>query len=214
MFAFIVYTLQQKVRIFCICPISLQQVGKGYAVSKPRAWLVKVAPVLQLCLCILKMAVQAYGIPLPIPHLVDGALDATLNKMACIDKLSQALSDTVSNAVKDGIVEDTVADALDDVNEHLSSITDDADDKLVKRVGKKVLRDTTSAYNDMFHLLLLLEEKTQVAPYGDWKPKDTGLHRVVSACDGSVAWVSSARVDLFQRKGKLALRDPSSQHTA
>ena len=153
-------------------------------------------------------------VSLPIPRPVDGAVEATLNKIACLDGIASALSDTVSDAVKEGAVEDTVMDAVDDVKEHLSSITDDADDRLVKRVSKKVLRDIASAYQDMFKLLLYLEEKTQVAPYSDWKPRNTGLHRVVSACDGSVAWVSAACVDLFHEKGKLALRNPGSAHTS
>jgi len=211
--SFVYALLQKQIRIFSICPISLLAVGDGYLLTKPSAWLSKVAPVLQLCLCVLKLAVQAYGIPLPIPRLVDGAVNATLNKIACLDGIASALSDTVSDAVKEGAVEDTVMDAVDDVKDHLSSITDDADDRLVKRVGKKVLRDTASAYQDMFKLLLYLEEKTEVAPYSDWKPRNTGLHRVVSACDGSVAWVSAACVDLFHEKGKLALRNPGSAHT-
>ena len=211
---FYFYSQQQKLRIFCICPITLQQVGKGYVLKKPRAWLVKVAPVLQLCLGIVKIAVQAYGIPLPIPRIVDGSLDSTLNKLACLDELSRALHDTVSDAVKDGAVDDAVLDAVDDVQGHLSSLTDDGvSDRLVKRAGRKLLQDTTSAYNDMFKLLLLLEEKATVAPHPDWKPQHTGLLRQVSAFDSSVAWVSPGQVGVFHQQGKLALHSHSQSQS-
>jgi hypothetical protein len=90
-----------------------------------------------------------------------------------------------------------------DIKDTIESIGQDTGSKELKLSVKAIKSDTTDSYNEIFKLLLQLEEKRDAVPYADWKPKHTGLHLVgPSDKDGSFGWVSNEGMSDFMSKGK------------
>ncbi len=184
-----------------MCPITLQVIqggpdGTGYLIKQPKQWLVKIAPALLICLCILNIVVHTYGIPLPLPRILTDAVDGTLDRMQYITEVVLILSEINGDA-------SVIKDTLDSIDENTS-------DKDMRKCIRNVMHpDTQESYHQIFKLLLKLEEKSESVPFPDWKPRKTGLRFVgPSDKDGSFAWVSAEGVTEFMTKGKESFKIP------
>lgn len=172
----------------------------SYVISSLKGWLVKLAPILHISLCVLKVALTAYGIPFPVPHLIGSALSPFEASLHFLDETASVLSDYL---VEKG--NEAVQDAIDDIDESLSALAQASPANNVIRRHSKRLQEATQA--EEFHRLLFSLEKANGETYAqDWLPNQTGLIRSVSAKDGSSAWVSPEGMEKFQREGQSAFK--------
>jgi hypothetical protein len=174
----------------------------SYVISNMKGWLVKLAPILHISLCILKVALTAYGIPLPIPHLVGSALSPFETSLHFVDESALVLSEYVKEKANEAI-----QDAIDDIDESLSALAQESPSNTVIRRHSKRLQEATAAQAEEFHHLLFSLEKVNGETYArDWLPNHTGLVRSVSDKDGSTAWVSPEGLEKFQLEGQSAFK--------
>jgi hypothetical protein len=75
--------------------------GKGYKISDARGWVKKMAPVINVSLVLLKLALLASGLPIPVPQLAHFLGDNLFDVNFIKDMQNFARSDSASDAVKD-----------------------------------------------------------------------------------------------------------------
>jgi hypothetical protein len=89
----------------------------SYVISNLKGWLVKLAPILHISLCVLKVALTAYGIPFPIPHLIGSALSPFEASLRFLDDTASVLSEYLEEKANEA-----VQDAIDDIDDSLSAL--------------------------------------------------------------------------------------------
>ena len=115
------YTLQ---------PVSCGPDGNGYEFTKMKpgiaSFLEKVSPLITLSLMILKVAVTMYGIPLPLPNLVNFTKDDTIaylnDTMSSLGEqyqpiINQVVEQSISNGAGLGLTDDN---DNDDISKQIS----------------------------------------------------------------------------------------------
>lgn len=179
---------KDKYNVYCICPCTLKR-GNAYTLSVTKAWIAKVAPIVNICLVVLKIAAAAGGIPLPIPLLPAGSTG-----LDYVDAMKDLLKSSVDKHAKDLDKHD-----FEEVEKHLERITHAKDREELDRIGCEI---NSLGYQRALRLLQELEPKNP--PGQDWIPEKSGLVRV-KAHDGVIAWVHSDAKDYFEKEGARAL---------
>jgi hypothetical protein len=171
----------------------------SYVISNLKGWLVKLAPILHISLCVLKVALTAYGIPFPIPHLIGSALSPFEASLRFLDDTASVLSEYLEEKGNEA-----VQDAIGDIDDSLSALAKaNPSDTVIRRYSRRLQEATHAAE---FHRLLFSLEKVNGETYAqDWLPNQTGLIREV-AKDGSSAWVSPEGKEKFRREGQRAFK--------
>lgn len=201
--------------MYFICPVTLLPAssgkdGKGYLIKNPRGWIVKLAPIIHLSLCILKVALTAYGIPFPIPHFI-GTIITNELRGEIFDQVSSIVKDVVKDS-PDNLVSNSI-EIIDNNLENLtnsqlsSSSSSSSSLSLITKNTTSLKNETDKLYSEEFHHLLfeLENKKTNISYYSDWKPKYTGLNLEVGA-DGTTAWVSNEGRDFFLSQGQNSFK--------
>lgn len=163
--------------------------------------MVKLAPIIQLSLCVLKVALTAYGIPLPIPHFVDSMLTNEL-RLNVLDKVSSIVKDFVKDSG-----DDLLSDSIENIEDCLANLTNPESSAITIRKNTKALQgETHQLYSkELHHLLFELEKPKNISYNFDWKPQYTGLNYEIGG-DGTSAWVSEEGKERFLREGSAALK--------
>ena len=152
----VAFAPQDKSRLYCVCPVTLMPSPSSYVISNLKGWLVKLAPILHISLCVLKVALTAYGIPLPIPHLIGSALSPfeTSLSLHFLDETAAVLSDYLKEKANEA-----VQDVIEDINESLSALTQaNPSDAVIRRHSRR-LQEATATQAEEFHRLLFSLEK-------------------------------------------------------
>jgi hypothetical protein len=190
-----------------LCPITLAPVpsgpsGNGYIISSPKKWLVKIAPALRICFFIVKLALSAYGIPLPLPRILDSVLDCLEAKKNAL----KAISDAVDNSVRQLKKSDAEVESLRSVDDVLSSSSSTSSGDPTPSQRNQLYVASREVYLTHIHDLLFQLEGGEGRPSPEWIPTQCGMRRHISARDGSVAWVSDEGLDSFHSLGKEAFK--------
>jgi hypothetical protein len=165
-----------------ICSHTLQIVpcgpeGRGYKFTVLREWVAKAAPVLKACLIILKIAMTAAGLPLPIPGLTELLTSDALG--ASVDYVDSAL--TIFN---DNVVEAPSADA-ESIEGCLKKLQTDSE-------------GSRAAYESIFSLLNGKECNDPTLKY-------CGLTLEIASRSGISSWVKddpAVRASFHQMQGQ------------
>lgn len=156
---------QDEMRLFFICPITMQVApsgimsAAGYKIVRPKAWLVKIAPALVICSSIIKAALTVYGIPLPLPPFGD-----SMTKLSFLDGMTAGL---VSSVLTDDAISDAQKDMLSTVLDTVESIDPESPYEDLIEAGRTVSAATTLAYTELRRMLAELEGEKGPIP-DDW----------------------------------------------
>jgi len=179
---------EESVLIF-ICPISMKQVkcgpnDKGYDIKLPTNGMKKIASIMKWGLFFLKIALATQGLAASIPD---------------VSSFFPIIDDNYFNGIVTELstMSETIMNYEDNVNQMMDSLTDEQDQ---------------AAFNEILDFLMIKESYTGPNPQ-DWEPKNTGLIKVVSDCDGSCMWVSQESKQEFIEKGIEAIHKGGSVGT-
>jgi hypothetical protein len=194
--------------VIFICPVTKKpaksgEEGKGYRLVLPKDWVKKAAPVISISMKVLQIAMSTYGIPLPTIPLP--------SELTSIDFISGILEE-IEGELMDGI-EGAVGDEKDSMEEYQEAHESakeameicDGSSTLTKKKQEKMefalkQADTRVSYEAIKKLLVKVEKGgEEVGP--EWEPKFTGLRKIVSNKDGTVAWISKEGEELFHEIG-------------
>lgn len=159
---------QDEMRLFFICPITMQVAPSGiagpvgYKLTQPKAWVAKIAPLILICTSLLKTALAVYGIPLPIPPFGEA-----ISQLSFLDNMTEGL---ISSVLTDSTIEDARKDVLNTVLSTLESIKSDATVEDIFEAGREVSKATAVAYTDLHKLLAKLEGE-QAPVSNEWYEK-------------------------------------------
>jgi uncharacterized coiled-coil DUF342 family protein len=111
--------MRQQYRLYFICAHTKQIApcgpnGGGYKITAPRQWVLDAAPVLRVGLVLVKVALLASGLPLPVPDLCSGLADKAMHSKyldAALQLVSRPPEDLTSNA-------EFVMERLTDLTDH------------------------------------------------------------------------------------------------
>jgi hypothetical protein len=181
------------VDFYFVCPITLK-LGNAYRTSVAKKWFKKIAPILQFSLIVLKIAASMYGIPIPIPNfeIATKFIDKNYiqNKFSVLTKIM--LNDKI----------DAMSKKLSDENENNNEIF---------QTLPQQFDLTDNHYLEIRKLIYYLEK-----PNGNydhdahhWKPINTGLIKVKSLKDQSIAWILNDEKikKKFHLEGKKCFQD-------
>jgi hypothetical protein len=193
---------------------------KGYLIKQPKQWLVDIAPALTICLCILKVVVQIYGIPLPLPRILTDLADGSVNRIAFVDNSLDVLlecNESVADIKRyfehqQDMLHTSDVNTIDDESseeQHENTVSIKSSSFKAPKVPAEI-KSLNESYDQLFMLLFKLENKTASSgPHPTWKPKYTGLEFVGPLeIDGSVAWISADGKAEFISKGKSSFKVP------
>ena len=150
----------------------------------------------------MKVALTAYGIPFPIPHIV-GELTNEL-RGTILEQVSSVVTDFVTES-KD----DLIGDSIQTIDENLSKLTNpETSDRIKIKKLESLQRETNDFYSNEFHHLLFDLENSgnRIVYNSNWKPRYTGLSFEMSRKNGESAWVSKEGKDLFLRDGSASFK--------
>jgi serine/threonine protein kinase len=93
--------LRNQFRLYFLCSHTKQMApcgldGKGYKIEVTKQWVQDVAPVLRVGLLLVKVALLASGLPLPVPDLCSSLTDATAHRIY-LDTALQLVTHTFSD---------------------------------------------------------------------------------------------------------------------
>lgn len=152
---------------------------------------------MQIVFTLVKIGLLAVtGIPLPIPTLLDTLTSGVDMHLPYLNMCEEILQDAVNE-----LGDEAVKYAYDEVKDTLTDMVASKDQ--VVKLSRRLNVCSRESYESIRKLLLSLEGERD--PPSDWRPKHTGLVCVTSPADGSVAWVSPAAVEIFEREGARAL---------
>ena len=198
--------------VFFICPVTKKPAksgpdGKGYRLILPKDWVKKVAPVISISMKILQIAMTTYGIPMPtIP------LPSELSPSQFISSILEEIEGELADGIADAVGEEK--ETMESYLEAYESASDAMDicegSSLNKRKKEKLALALTQSevnisYDAIRKLVIKVEGQDDQVGNG-WEPKQTGLSKIVSRKDGTVAWVSKEGEELFHETGVDALQ--------
>jgi hypothetical protein len=199
--------------VMFICPVTKKPAksgkdGKGYHLVLAKDWVKKVAPVLSISMRVLQIALKTYGIPLPtisLPYEMS-SLDFI---RGILEEIECDLADGIDEAVGDEkAVMEEYQEAYESAKEAIelcdgsSTLTKKKQEKLVLALKQA---DAGVSYEAIRNLLAKVEKGGEEVG-ADWEPKFTGLRKVVSDKDGTVAWISKEGEALFHKIGVDSLQ--------
>jgi serine/threonine protein kinase len=150
--------------------------GKGYKIVVPRQWVQDAAPVLRVALVLLKVALLASGIPLPIPDIDYSQHNKFL--VAALQLVNNPPVDPASLSPKEDYVMEKTLDALIDVTE--ADWCAGASQEAAGSATGLLQEGSARAYGAIQDLLA--KQKHNIAA-------SSGLRKVTHQRTGNTAWV-------------------------
>lgn len=154
--------VQDEYELRFICRYSLRLSPKTYSIKMPKSLVVKAAPVLKVCLGLLKAVLTTYGIPLPIPLDAEDLITAHSDLLrasfqACIDDTSDIIGSYLDN-VKESTVDDYIGlidgPSLEGIRQAYETIKEVLEGKNIVKTCGLVQRNT-----DDGHVMWILDDE-------------------------------------------------------
>ena len=181
------YILKVPMKLTFCCPITLKR-GNSYEINKTKKWVKKIIPVLQVSIIMLKIAASVYGIPIPIPTDFNAYITSN-DLQSCFD----ATDFNLQQQIDDKIIELK--------NENKS----DFNTKMNSFINQNIGVISEENFWSIRKTICAIENENLIS---SWEPKNTGLKKIISNNDGTIAWIvnDSKIIQNFHENGKNAIK--------
>lgn len=180
--------VRHRYRLYYLCSHTHQVArcgpeGKGYEINVTKQWVLDAAPVLRVGLLLLKVALLAGGLPLPVPDISPLLQDAGV-QAKYLDAALSLVQRPLEDAGASELAMDSVASALDELQDQDGNMLSNS--LGVGKAGQRsmaMVEGSPRAYESIQALLSKYTKK------GESITRTCGLRQVTHEHKGETAWV-------------------------